>query len=48
VNHAMQRVSWLIYRINTPALRHLLMGPKNALRMRDGLVSLLAGNLWGS
>ncbi len=48
VKHAMQRISWLIYRINTPALRHLFMGPKNVLRMRDGLVSLLAGNLRGS
>ena len=48
VTHAMQRVSWLIYRINTPALRHLFMAPKNVLRMRDGLVSLLAGNLRGS
>jgi len=48
VNHAMRRISWLIYRINTPALRHLFMGPKNVLRMRDGLVSLLAGNLRGS
>ncbi len=48
VTHAMQRISWLIYRINTPALRHLFMAPKNVLRMRDGLVSLLAGNLRGS
>lgn len=48
VNHATQRISWLIYRINTPALRYLLMGPKNVLRMRDSLVSPLAGNLWGS
>ena len=42
---AMERISWLIYRINTPALRHLFMEPNNALRMRDGVVSLLAGNL---
>ncbi len=46
--HALRRISWLIYRINTPALRHLFMAPKNVLRMRDGLVSLLAGNLRGS
>jgi len=48
VKHAMHRISWLIYRINTPALRHLFMAPKNVLRMRDGLVSLLAGNLRGT
>ncbi len=48
LRHAMGRISWLIYRINTPALRHLFMAPSNKLRMRDGLVSLLAGNLRGS
>lgn len=48
VRHAMARLSWLIYRINTPALRMLFMNPANRLRMRDGLVSLLAGNLRGT
>ncbi len=48
MRHAMRRLSWLIYRINTPALRLLFMAPRNMFRMRDGLVSLLAGNLRGS
>jgi flavin-dependent dehydrogenase len=48
MRRAMDRISWLIYRINTPALRELFMAPRNTLRMRDGLVSLLAGNLRGS
>ena len=38
-------VGWLIYRINSPVLRFLFMAPKNHLRMRDGVVSMLAGNL---
>jgi flavin-dependent dehydrogenase len=42
---AMRRISWLIYRINTPALRMLFMAPGNKFRMRDALISLLAGNL---
>nr|WP_321986421.1 NAD(P)/FAD-dependent oxidoreductase [uncultured Lichenicoccus sp.] len=42
---AIDRVSWLIYRINDPVMRGLFMSPRNTLRMRDGLVSLLAGNL---
>jgi hypothetical protein len=42
---AMRRISWLIYRINTPALRSLFMAPGNRFRMRDALISLLAGNL---
>ncbi len=41
----MQRISWLIYRINRPVLREMFMAPSNALRMRDGLISLLSGNL---
>ena len=35
----------LIYRINDPVLRSLFMAPRNTLWMRDGLVSMLAGNL---
>jgi flavin-dependent dehydrogenase len=42
---AMDRLCWLIYRINSPVLRGMLMAPRNVFRMRDGLVSLLAGNL---
>ena len=48
MTHAMDRIAWLIYRINTPVLRALFMAPRNTLRMKDGLVSLLAGNLRGS
>ncbi len=47
IRHGMQRIAWLIYRINTPALRMLFMEPGNRLRMKDGLISLLAGNLRG-
>ena len=42
---AMDRLCWLIYRINNPVLRSMLMAPRNVFRMRDGLVSLLSGNL---
>jgi flavin-dependent dehydrogenase len=42
---AMDRISWMIYRVNSPVLRGLFMAPRNALGMRDGLVSMLAGNL---
>jgi hypothetical protein len=45
LRRAMGRISWLIYRINTPALRMLFMAPGNKFRMRDGLISLLAGNI---
>ena len=45
IRGAMDRIGWLIYRINTPALRALFMSPSNRLGMRDGVISLLAGNL---
>ena len=41
----MDGLGWLIYRINSPVLRFLFMTPKNHLRMRDGVVSMLAANL---
>jgi len=42
---AMDRISWLIYRINTPVLRELFLSPSNRLGMRDGVIALLAGHL---
>ena len=48
MRHAMGRIGWLVYRINTPALRLLFMAPRNTFWMRDGIISLLAGNLRGS
>lgn len=44
---AMDRISWLIYRINDPVMRSLFMAPRNTLRMRDGIINMLAGNLSG-
>ena len=41
---AMDRLGWLIYRINDPVMRDLFMAPRNTLNMRAGLVSMLAGN----
>ena len=41
LRHAMGRIAWLIYRINTPALRLLFLAPRNTLGMRDGLVVCL-------
>jgi flavin-dependent dehydrogenase len=45
LRRAMHRISWLIYRINTPALRLLFMAPGNKFRMREAVISLLAGNI---
>ncbi|MBS0641448.1 MAG: tryptophan 7-halogenase [Proteobacteria bacterium] len=40
----MDSLSWLIYRINCPVLRHMFMSPSNRFRMRDGIVTMLAGS----
>lgn len=45
VKRALGSLSWLIYRINTPVLRDMFMEPRNRFRMREGLVSLLAGDV---
>jgi len=45
MRQALNKISWLIYRINHPVLRDMFMAPSNRFRMRAGLVSILAGNL---
>jgi flavin-dependent dehydrogenase len=37
---------WYIYRITTPALRNLFLGPKNYFRMEEAMLALLAGNVF--
>ncbi len=45
MRRAMDRFGWLIYRINQPAMRGLFMAPRNYFRMRDAVLSVLAGNI---
>ncbi len=46
VRRATAQFEWLIYRINDPVFRFMLMHPSNRFRMRDGLISLLAGEIF--
>jgi flavin-dependent dehydrogenase len=39
--------SWFIYRVTNPTLRDLLMTPRNPLRVRETLLSILAGDIFG-
>ena len=39
--------SWYIYRMNRPAMRDLFMAPRNFFRMREALLSLLSGDVFG-
>jgi flavin-dependent dehydrogenase len=39
--------SWFIYRVSTPTMRELFLGPRNSLRMEEALLSVLAGDIFG-
>ena len=40
--------SWFIYRITNPTLRDMFMHPRNILRMKEAILSLLAGDIFGT
>ncbi len=40
-------VSWFIYRFNSPTLRHLFMHPSDKFRIKAGIISILAGDIYG-
>ena len=40
--------SWFIYRTTGPAMREFFMQPRNPLRMKEALISVLAGDIFGS
>jgi flavin-dependent dehydrogenase len=39
--------SWFIYRVTNPTIRELFMYPMNPLRVKEALLSLLAGDIYG-
>ena len=39
--------SWFIHRITNPSMRDLFMGPRNILRMKEAMLGLLAGDIFG-
>jgi hypothetical protein len=38
--------SWFIYRVTNPTMQTLFMAPSNSLRMKEAVLSLLAGDLF--
>jgi flavin-dependent dehydrogenase len=40
--------SWFIYRFNSPVMRSLFASPRNILRVEDGVISMLAGDVFDS
>ena len=39
--------SWFIYRVTNPTMRDLFMYPRNLLRVKEALLSMLAGDIFG-
>ncbi len=39
--------SWFIYRVTNPTLRNMFMGPRNIFRVKEALLSVLAGDVFG-
>ena len=42
-----QAFSWFIYRVTNPTLRNMFMGPSNIFRVKEALLSVLAGDVFG-
>lgn len=47
VRHGPREYSWFIYRITNPTMRDLFMAPRNDLRMKEAMLGLLAGDIYG-
>jgi flavin-dependent dehydrogenase len=47
VRHGPKQFSWFIYRVTNPTMRELFLGPRNVLRMKEALMSVLAGDIFG-
>jgi hypothetical protein len=39
--------SWFIYRVTNPIMRDMLMQPGNVFRVKEALISMLAGDIYG-
>ncbi len=47
MRHGPRQFSWFIYRVTNPTMRELFLGPRNVLRMKESLLSLLSGDIFG-
>jgi flavin-dependent dehydrogenase len=47
MKHGPKQFSWFIYRVTNPIMRDFFMNPKNVFRVKEGLLSMLAGDIFG-
>ena len=46
MRHGPREFSWFIYRISHPTMRDMFMSPSNKHRMKEALLSMLAGDIY--
>jgi hypothetical protein len=44
----MRRFAFFIYRFNSPVMQHLFQNPRNTWQIEQGVISMLAGDLFDS
>lgn len=47
MKHGPKEFSWFIYRITNPTMRDMFMAPRNVFRVKEALLSMLAGDIFG-
>lgn len=47
MQHGPKSFSWFIYRVTNPIMRDFFMYPKNIFRVKEALLSVLAGDIFG-
>ena len=47
MRHGPKEFSWFIYRVTNPTMREMFLGPRNMLRMKEALLSVLGGDIFG-
>ena len=47
MKHGPKEFSWFIYRVTNPTMRDLFMAPRNFFRVKEALLSVLAGDIFG-
>ena len=48
VRRGLRRFSWMIYRMTSPAMRRLLLAPRNVMGIESAVISFLAGDVFES
>src|SRR5262249_16490744 len=46
VRRGLRGFSWMIYRMTSPTIRDMFMAPADALQLRSGVISFLAGDVF--